>query len=109
MSKDKKEQASQPSWIERLVIRKMIKVTIKKIENMKGSWKTSLMGYATIVLVLATGLYNLLDGNPATVIDFQAIINAFAAVGILIPPAIGLIFSRDKDVSTEEQKAAKHK
>lgn len=109
MGKDKKEQASQPSWIERLVIRKIIKVTIKKIENMKGSWKTSLLGWAILVGVAAKSVAALIDGNPATVFDFASVINALKDVGILIPAGIGLLFSRDKDVSTEQQKAASHK
>lgn len=106
----KKDKANDdPNFIERFVIRLFIKRAIKKFENMSGSWKTSLFGWITLIGALAVGLNNLLDGNPATVVDFNAIINAFAAVGIVIPLGIGLLFSRDKDVSTEQQKAASKK
>lgn len=103
-----KDKAS-PSWIERLFLRKIIKLTIKKIENMKGSWKTSILGWAILVGVLAKSLAALLDGNPATVFDFAAILDALKEVGILIPAGIGLIFARDKNVSTEEERAAHKK
>lgn len=76
---------------------------------MKGSWKTSLFGWVILIGALVTGLKNLLDGDPTTTIDFAAILDAFKNVGFAIPAGIGLIFSRDKDVSTEEQRAASKK
>lgn len=76
---------------------------------MKGSWKTSILGWAILVGVLAKSLAALLDGNPATVFDFAAILDALKEVGILIPAGIGLIFARDKNVSTEEERAAHKK
>lgn len=105
----KEKDKDEPNFIERFVLRLVIKKAIKKIENMKGSWKTTILGWLTLILAIGSGIGNLLDGNPATVVNFQAILDAFAAVGILIPAGIGLLFARDKDVSTEEQRAAHRK
>lgn len=106
----KKENTNDdPNFIERLVIRLFIKRIIKKIENMKGSWKTGLLGWAILIGVFAKSIAALIDGDPSTVFDFAAILNALKEVGILIPAGIGLIFARDKDVSSEEQRTAHKK
>lgn len=76
---------------------------------MQGSWKTSLMGWVVLIGVFATSIKNLLDGDPSTVFDFNALLEALKAVGIGIPLGIGLLFARDKDVSSEQQRAASHK
>ena len=73
---------------------------------MKGSWKTSLFGWLVLLGVLATSLKNLIDGDPSTTFDLHAILAALKDVGIGIPVGIGLLFARDRDVSTEQQRAA---
>lgn len=108
----KEKKASEdkgPGLIERFFLRMVINKAIKKIENMKGSWKTSLLGWAILVGVFAKSIAALIDGDPSTVFDFAAVLNALKEVGILIPAGIGLLFARDKGVSTEEQKAASSK
>lgn len=105
----RKKADGEPNWIERLFIRKIFKTIQKKLDNMKGSWKTSLLGWIVLIGVVLTAVKNALDGDPTTVVDFHAILTALEQVGIAIPVGIGLIFSRDKDVSTEEQRAASKK
>lgn len=108
----KKEQASQPSWLERLVIRKIFNQVIKKIENMelKGSWRTSAVGWLTLVLVFGGSIIlPVIDGNPATHMDWNAFVVALQNAGIAIPVWLIGILSRDKGVSTEEQRAAAKK
>ena len=111
MSKNKgNEQASQPSWLERLVFRKIFNQVIKKLENMelKGSWRTSAVGWLTLVLVFGGSIIlPVLDGNPATHMDWNAFVAALQNAGIAIPVWLIGILSRDKGVSTEEQRAAK--
>lgn len=111
MIKKKEKEKSPVSWAERTLLKFVINKFIKKLNNMKlrGSWVTSLLGYLTLLGVLLTALKNALDGDPSTVIDINAIIAALKEVGILIPAGIGLLFARDKNVSSEEQRAASKK
>lgn len=109
MFKKKDKSDDKLSWIERLVIRKLFKAIQKKLDNMTGSWKTSLMGWVVLLGVILTAVKNAFDGDPSTVVDFNAIIVALQQVGIAIPLGIGLLFARDKDVSSEEQRAASKK
>lgn len=65
---------------------------------MKTSWKTTACGIAGLVAAIATGAKALLDGDPATGIDFAAILAAI----LVVAPSIGLIFARDNDKSSED-------
>lgn len=66
---------------------------------MKGSWKTSAAGIASIVVAIASCVQALLDGDPATVPNYEV---AFAAIAA----GVGLFFARDND-KTSEQAGAK--
>jgi len=62
------------------------------------SWKTSLSGIAGILGMLGTAVSAALDNNPAT--DPQW--------GIVVPAvvtALGLLFARDANVTSEQQGA----
>ncbi len=109
MIKKKEKEKSPLSWAQRIILRLTINKFIKKFEKMEGSWKTSLMGWIVLIGVFATSVKNLLDGDPSTVFDMNALIEALKAVGIGIPLGIGLLFARDKNVSSEEQRAASKK
>lgn len=61
---------------------------------LRGSWRTSVLGILTLLGSIVTFGQALLDGDPATVPDFDAIVAALAG--------IGLIFARDNKVSSEE-------
>lgn len=107
-----KKDSSEPSWIEKIVYRTLFNKLIKKLNNMelKGSWRTSLVGWLTLLGTFTVSLaLPLLDGNPATHIDIDALIQALANAGVVVPVWLIGILTRDKGVSTEEQKAASHK
>ncbi len=68
------------------------------------SWKTTLMGITVLIgslgkLLAAVSLAAtaLLDGDPSTVADWEAVSAAFVAVSI----GFGLIFARDNSKSSE--------
>jgi len=64
---------------------------------MRGSWKTTLAGVLGIIASAITMIAQpLLDADPATVANFGGFI-AFAV------PAVGLLFARDANVSSEQQ------
>lgn len=58
------------------------------------SWKTTAAGVAGIVIAIASCVQALLDGDPATVPNYEV---ALAAV----ITGLGLIFARDNNVSSE--------
>ena len=60
---------------------------------MKGSWRTTVLGALAVGGAVITFGKALLDGDPATVPDFDAVLAAFAG--------IGLLFARDNKVSSE--------
>jgi len=61
----------------------------------KASWKTTAAGLAAFIGTLAVQLSNLWDSDPLTVADWGLVAGAAAV-------AIGLIFSRDNDKSSED-------
>lgn len=63
---------------------------------MKRSWKTSVMGAASIITAIAGAATLLLDGNPNTNPDWTAVIAAVVS-------GFGLIFARDANVTSEQQ------
>jgi len=63
---------------------------------MKGSWKTTLCGLLGIVAAGITLVAQpILDGDPSTVPQW-------AAFGTTIAAAVGLLFARDNDKSSED-------
>lgn len=105
-----KRKADEPlSWTERLILKLIIKRLIKYINNMKGSWKTSLMGTIKLIVLAALAVILMLDGDPTTVPNMNDIYAVLAIAGFTIPDWLQSFFTRDKDVSTEEQKIASAK
>lgn len=91
------------SLVEAIVIRKSIKKAIKYLNNMKGSVKTTAYGIIAAFGVIIPQLLSILDGDPATNPDMKILVGAV----ITILGLLGIGFNaRDKDVSTEAQKAA---
>lgn len=74
----------------------LLKILITKIPIlMKKSWKTTIVGIAAAIGIIAHQVVALLDGDPATTFNLDAIIAALAAFGIGIA-------ARDNDVSSEK-------
>lgn len=67
---------------------------------MKGSWKTSVAGVATIIAALATAVSAMFDSDPNTVPEWGLLI------GMLFGGA-GLMLARDNDKSSEAVGAKK--
>lgn len=65
-----------------------------------GSWKTTLMGIATILIAVGTQLKNMFDNDPTTALNWEAL-TAGVAIGL------GLIAARDNKVADESAGAAK--
>lgn len=84
----------QLNFIERLFIKLFINSLIKKIDNMKGSWRTTILGIATLLGALALVAKALLDGDPATNPDFNELLAALAG--------LGLWAARDNKVTSED-------
>ena len=59
------------------------------------SWKTTLAGIAAVVAALAAAVAAKLDGDPATVADWGAVLAALSA-------GAGLLFARDNDKTSED-------
>lgn len=60
----------------------------------KGSWKTTVLGIATVLNVGATAAIALLDSDPNTNVNYTLVIAQLTA-------GFGLIFARDNNVSSE--------
>jgi len=67
----------------------------KTLRAMRGNWKTTTAGVCAAVAVILAQVAALLDGDPATVCDWNTIIIG----GVVV--IIGL-FAKDGDKSTEE-------
>lgn len=90
-------------WIEKLLTGWVVKFLIKKVDNMKGSWKTTLAGVGALLLILGQVLKVLFDGDPSTTLNLDSIIvEVIAAL-----TAIGLINARDNDKTSEDVGAKK--
>lgn len=61
----------------------------------KWNVRTSAMGIAVIMVVVGGFVKSLLDGDPATVPDYDGTIAAITA-------GIGLLFARDSNVTSEQ-------
>ena len=66
----------------------------------KGSWKTSGTGIAALLTIIGTVAKALLDNDPATNVDWATTMPGALA-------AIGLIFARDNNKSSEDVGATK--
>ncbi len=64
-----------------------------------GSWKSRLLGVLAALVAIVSGLMAVLDDNPATIIDTEEIIAAFAAVSLWM--------QREEKVSSEAAGAKK--
>src|SRR6186713_84185 len=105
----KKQKEDKPNFIEMLIIKKIIKSILKKLENMelKGSWRTSLVGWLTLVGVFVGSMaLPVLDGNPNTNIDWTSVLQALANAGVVVPVWLIGILSRDRNVSSQAQAQA---
>lgn len=65
------------------------------------SWKTTLAGIAGIIGMLSTAVSAMLDGNPATVPQWEIVIPA-------VITSAGLLFARDNNVTSEQAGATDH-
>lgn len=62
---------------------------------MTGSWKTTTVGIAGAIVIIATQIVNLLDNDPNTIFSIEALFAALAVLGI------GW-FARDNNKSSED-------
>ena len=62
---------------------------------MKKSWKTTAAGVAAVIAAVAAAARAILDGDPETLVNWEATIGAAMA-------GVGLITARDNDVSSEK-------
>jgi hypothetical protein len=97
------------NWVERQVLKLVINKLIKKIQNMallKGSWVSSLMGWLKLAAAVSVAAIALIDADPTTKPDANAVLIAMTAVGLAVPGWIHGLVTRDKGVSTESQRRA---
>ncbi len=66
----------------------------RALEGKSMSWKTTMLGVATLVVTLGSAAVALLDGNPETGIEIESLI-------VQVTAAIGLICARDNNKSSE--------
>ena len=62
------------------------------------SWKTTVLGVCAILIAVAGALTAVLDGDPQTSVDVEAVITAVVAA----LAGMGLIAARDNDKSSED-------
>ena len=67
----------------------------RKVDSMKGSWKTTAAGICAILVAIGTAIIALVDGDPKTSINFEATMVAISA-------GVGLLAARDNDKSSEQ-------
>lgn len=67
----------------------------KFLASALGSWKTTLAGFLALMTVVAHEGNAMIDGDPATVANLEAIVLAFSVF-------VGLLFSRDNDKKSED-------
>lgn len=59
------------------------------------SWKTTIIGFLTGLMLAAPQIINLLDNNPETLFSFEIFIAALGAMGLGV-------FAKDGDKSSKE-------
>lgn len=94
------------SWLEDALVKMIIRKVIKRIEKMKGSWKTTVLGLLAALGVLFQQVAAAIDGDPATVFSLEVAIGAIVTALALF--GLGQQ-SRQKDVSSEQELAARNK
>lgn len=87
-----KIQADSLPWLKRKAVVLAIR-NLQKQLSMK-SWKTSIMGIAALLVAIGSALKALLDGDPTTVVNIDAVIAALAGLGLLA--------ARDNNVTSEQ-------
>ena len=70
---------------------------------MSKSLKTTISGVAALLAAVGIAVVALVDGDPGTKPDLNAVLIALTALGVGIPTWLVGFFARDKDVSSEEE------
>lgn len=92
------------SWLEKLATKIAIKKLFNKIDNMKGSWKTTAFGILAALGTMGTQIMAVLDNDPLTQPDVQSFIaSAMTALALF---GLGKA-ARDKLVTSEDEQAVK--
>lgn len=78
-------------WIDKIIQKFVLKFLTKKIDGMKKSWKTTVIGIAVLLGAIASAAIALVDGDPTTTINISEIVAALVG--------IGFIASKDGDVT----------
>lgn len=92
------------SWLEKLATRIAIKKLFNKIDNMKGSWKTTAFGLLAALGTMGAQLMTVLDNDPLTNPDVPTFITA--AMTALALFGLGKA-ARDREITSEQESAAK--
>lgn len=50
---------------------------------MSGSWRTTVLGWLVLVGSVCNGLSALIDNDPKTTLNYEAIVTALAGVGLI--------------------------
>lgn len=78
-------------WLDKIITKFVVKFLTKKIDGMKKSWKTTVIGIAVLLGAIASAAIALVDGDPATTLNLTEILAALMG--------LGLIASKDGDVT----------
>lgn len=91
------------NWLEDKFLKLILKLALKRVDDMKGSWKTTVYGALGALTLIFSQIMYVIDGDPATVFSLE----------VFIAQVVGFIAlfkahqeARDKGVSTEQEKAA---
>ena len=74
---------------------------------MKKSTRTTLTGWAMFLGVLLIALGSAFDSNPETMADWAGVSQAFGGLGLGFGGLLNGVFSRDDNVTSEGNTAAK--
>lgn len=94
-------------WLSEFTARHLLKFVNKKLGNMKGSWKTSAIGWISVVIGVLGVIVGVLSGQG---FDVSPLLDSLGNVGVILPAwLIGIlgIFSRDDDKTSEDVNAGK--
>lgn len=76
----------------------MVKAARKLARNARASWKSTSAGIIAGVLVILTAAHALLDGDPETVPDADAVMNAIVGICLIVWGVV----TRDGDKTSSE-------
>lgn len=93
------------SWVRGKIFKMILRKLIKELSNMKGSFKTSLYGLLAALGVMGTQLMAVIDTDPMTNVSIETLVGAVCTALAIF--GIGAA-ARDKNVSTEQERAAKN-